>query len=296
MKRSDNISSSRRYEAREIEGSCEDLNEVDLDAIKEVKEEETICPIETLTVQPVRVKDRSWRLRRSRKVSYEDDTPRIRRRAIARSNFRNKSKKMVRFESALEEDHIHPKIFPLGAYYQKMKSKPNSGVSKYKEKQSKEQKHLKVHVELNPRALEHLLEGDFDQAAGSRITIQNPDSTRYRSTRDCSPASKDNFGIDQEPSYFAESNMARNIDSCARTAVPSGLTEERASLRRRRVALKDPSADIDECARDTRTPICTEERTRLQRSRVALKDPAAEENSSDEEITLDSVLASWGAV
>ena len=41
----------------------------------------------------------------------------------------NKSKKMVRFENALEEDHIHPKIFPLGAYYQKMKSKPYSGVS-----------------------------------------------------------------------------------------------------------------------------------------------------------------------
>ena len=118
-------------------------------------------------------------------------------------------------------------------------------------------------MELNPRALEHLLEGDCDQAAGSRITIQNPDSTHNGSTRDCSPASKDNFGIDQEPSYFAESNMARNIDSCARTAVPSGRTEER---------------------------------TRLQRSRVALKDPAAEENSSDEEITLDSVLASWGAV
>ena len=270
------------------------MNEVDLDAIKEVKEEETLRPIEPLTVQPVRVKDRSWRLRRSRKVSFEDDTPRIRRRAIARSNFRNKSKKMVRFESALEEDHIHPKIFPLGAYYQKMKSKPNSGVSKYKEKQSEEQKHLKVHVELNPRALEHLLEGDFDQASGSRITIQNPDSTRYGSTRDCSPASEDNFGIDQEQSYFAESNMARNIDSCARTAVPPGRAEER--LRRSRVALKDPAADIDECARNTRTQSYTEERTRLRRRRVAVKDPAAEENSSDEEITLDSVLASWGAV
>ena len=267
------------------------MNEVDLDAIKEVKEEKTLRPIETLTVQPVRVKERSWRLRRSRKISFEDDTPRIRRRAIARSIFRNKSKKIVRFESALEEDRIHPKIFPLGAYYQ-MKPKPNSGVSKYKEKQSEEQKHLKVHVELNPRALEHLLEGDSDEAAGSRITIQNPDSTRSGSTRDCSPGSKDNFGIDQEPSYFAGSNMATNIDSCARTAVPSGRIEER----RRWVALKDPAADIDECARNTRTPSCTEERTSLRRRRVALKDLAAGENSSDEEITLDSVLASWGAV
>ena len=264
------------------------MNVADFDAIKEVKEEETLRPIEPLTVQPVRVKDRSWRLRRSRKVSFEENTPRIRRRAIARSNFRNKTKKMVRFESALEEDHIHPKIFPLGAYYQKMKSKPNSGVSKYKEKQSEEQKHLKVHVELNPRALEHLLEGDFDQTPGSRITIRNLDSTRYGSTRDCSPASKDNFVIDQEPSYFAESNMARNIGH--------GRAEERTRLRRSSIALKDPAADIDDCARNTRTPSCTEERTSLRRRWVALKDPAAEENSSDEEITLDSVLASWGAV
>ena len=78
--------------------------------------------------------------------------------------------------------------------------------------------------------------------------------------------------------------------------MPSGRAEERTRLRRSSVALKDPAADIDECARNTRTPSCTEERTSLRRRRVALKDPAAEENSSDEEITLDSVLASWGAV
>ena len=167
----------REYQASEVEESQEDLYTVsgkDLDAIEEVKEEEVDGTFEEIsaTAKPAEVEGRRWRLRKSRRVSFEADIPWITRRAS--SNFPPHMKKLNRkrtpFQIQPGEKSSFPEISSLGAKSQ-MKERRKSillnprSVPKhmYRGSSFKQAKgnRVKVHVELNPRALENILD-DFD--------------------------------------------------------------------------------------------------------------------------------------
>ena len=110
----------REYEANEVEGSQEDLYTVsdkDLDAITEVEEEEKGTVEDMTAVKPVEVEGRKWKLRRSRRVSFEAESPWIKRRAS--SNFppqmKKRNRKWVPFQIEPILKSSSPEVSSLGA-------------------------------------------------------------------------------------------------------------------------------------------------------------------------------------
>ena len=262
----------REYAASEVEGSQEDLYTVsdkDLDAITEVEEEEEESTVEKMTgVKPANQADgRRWRLRRSRRVSFEADSPWIKRRAAASSNFppqmKKRNRKRVQFEIENGENSSFPEFSSLGAKSQ-MKARHKSLLfdprfvpkQMYRGPSSKqgEGNRVKVHVELNPRALEDMLD-DFDQDSLNTST---------NATRTVSTSSEENCRIDENPKK-RESAQKENVANC-----PTGEYGSRSS---NKVELSG-----------------------LRKRSVVVVDSDLENTTSDEEVTLDSILASWGAV
>ena len=109
---------------------------------------------------------------------------------------------------------------------------------------------MKVHIELNPRALENMLD-DFD------LDSMN---TSTNSTRTVPQVLEENCRIDQKPknNCYRESAMKESIAGEYR---PSSNNVELSGLRKHNMVESEE-----------------------------------DENTSDEEVTLDSILASWGAV
>ena len=116
---------------------------------------------------------------------------------------------------------------------------------------------MKVHVELNPRALENMLD-DFDLDCVN--TSRN--STRTAVINSSTTGLEENCRIDQKPksNCYKESALTKNIGICPREYRSSRSNVELSGLRKRTVYESE------------------------------------DENTSDEEVTLDSILASWGAV
>ena len=119
---------------------------------------------------------------------------------------------------------------------------------------------MKVHVELNPRALENMLD-DFDPDCmnTSRNSTRTVDDFVNNSL---TTGSEENCRIDQKPksNCYKESALTENIGICPREYRSSRSNVKLSGLRKRTVYA---SEDV---------------------------------NTSDEEVTLDSILASWGAV
>lgn len=265
----------REYEANEIEGSREDLYTVsdkDLDAITEVEEEEKGTVENMAAVKPVEVEGRRWRLRRSRRISFEAESPWIKRRAAASSNFppqmKKRNRKWVPFQIEPILKSSFPEVSSLGAKSQ-MKARrkrvllDSRTVSKQMYRGSSFNQgggnHVKVHVELNPRALENMLD-DFDQDCVN--TSRNSARTVDDLVNNCLTGSEENCRIDQKPknNSYRESAVTENIAICPREYRSSRSNVELSGLRKRTVYESE------------------------------------DENTSDEEVTLDSILASWGAV
>ena len=258
----------REYEANEIEGSREDLYTVsdkDLDAITEVEEEDTTVQ-DKASVKPVEVEGRRWRLRRSRRISFEAESPWIKRRAAASSNFppqmKKRKRKWVPFQIEPMMKSSYPEVSSLGAKSQ-MKARrrrvllDQRSMSKQMYRGSSVNQgggnHMKVHVELNPRALENMLD-DFDLDCVN--TSRN--STRTAVINSSTTSLEENCRIDQKPKngFYIEPVVKENV------------------------AKESSSSHVEFQGLRKRTVYESEE----------------DENTSDEEVTLDSILASWGAV
>ena len=261
----------REYAASEVEGSQEDLCTVsvkDLDAITEVEEEEE-STVEKMTgvIKPVNQADgRRWRLRRSRRVSFEADSPWIKRRAAASSNFppqmKKRNRKRVQFEIEHGVNSSFPEFSSLASKSQ-MKARRKSELfdprfvpkQMYRGSSLKqgEGNRVKVHVELNPRALEDMLD-DFDLDSLNTST---------NATRTVSTSSEENCRIDENPKK-RESAQKENVANC-----PTGEYGSRSSNKVELSGLRKRSVVVESDLENT---------------------------TSDEEVTLDSILASWGAV
>ena len=266
----------REYEANEIEGSREDLYTVsdkDLDAITEVEEEDTTVQ-DKASVKPVEVEGRRWRLRRSRRISFEAESPWIKRRAAASSNFppqmKKRNRKWVPFQIEPMLESSFPEVSSLGAKLQ-MKARrkrvlldPRT-VSKQMYRGSSFNQgggnHVKVHVELNPRALENMLDDfDLDSVNTSRSSTRTVNDFANNSS---TTGLEENCRIVQKPTTsncYKESAVTENIAICPREYRSSRSNVKLSGLRKRTVYESE------------------------------------DENTSDEEVTLDSILASWGAV
>ena len=234
-------------------------------------EEEEENSLQEKGVKPVlRGKGRRWRLRRSRRVSFEIDTPRIRRRAEAPPQLKKRTRRGKSFEVEPDvKSSFYPSINFLDRKSQ-MIARHKKGVlgprclpkQMYRDPsidsflQHGEANRVKVHVELNPRALENILD-DFDWDDGE-TRAGNPTRTGNCSENNGSTDSEENSRIDQKSKIFTEPALKHDIEILPTEHRSSIKYEESIGLRKRIVC--------------------------------------DSENSSDEEITLDSILASWGAV